>query len=102
MTNTPTPNASYSLTVRVKIHNRPGKLGQITTAIGHAGPVTGANQCFADEDGHFRARYGVPAPVITMSLFERFRSRQGNSFQDRVLAALRNQFGGHAVKKREA
>lgn len=31
------------------------------TAIGHAGPVTGANQCFADEDGHFRARYGVPA-----------------------------------------
>ncbi len=37
MTNTPTPNASYSLTVRVKIHNRPGKLGQITTAIGHAG-----------------------------------------------------------------
>ena len=44
----------------------------------------------------------VPAPVITLSLFERFRSRQGNSFQGRVLAALRNQFGGHAVKKREA
>ena len=44
----------------------------------------------------------VPAPVITLSLFERFRSRQGNSFQNRVLAALRNQFGGHAVKKREA
>ncbi len=37
MTNTPTPNASYSLTLRVKIQNRPGKLGQITTAIGHAG-----------------------------------------------------------------
>lgn len=37
MTNTPTPNASYSLTLRVKIHNRPGKLGQITTAIGQAG-----------------------------------------------------------------
>ncbi|MGE4536962.1 MAG: phosphogluconate dehydrogenase (NAD(+)-dependent, decarboxylating) [Desulfovibrio sp.] len=43
----------------------------------------------------------VSAPVITMALFERFRSRQDNSFQDRVLAALRNQFGGHAVKKRE-
>ncbi len=43
----------------------------------------------------------VPAPVITMSLFERFRSRQDNSFQDRVLAALRNQFGGHAVKRRD-
>ncbi len=37
MTNNPTPNASYSLTLRVKIHNRPGKLGEITTAIGKAG-----------------------------------------------------------------
>lgn len=37
MTNTPTPNASYSLTLRVRIHNLPGKLGQITTAIGKAG-----------------------------------------------------------------
>ncbi|MCA1608293.1 MAG: NAD-dependent malic enzyme, partial [Acidobacteria bacterium] len=34
---TPTPNASYSLTLRVKIHNKPGKLGEITTAIGRAG-----------------------------------------------------------------
>jgi len=42
----------------------------------------------------------VPAPVITLSLFERFRSRQPNSFQNRMLAALRNQFGGHAVKRR--
>ncbi|MBS1796262.1 MAG: NAD-dependent malic enzyme [Acidobacteria bacterium] len=33
----PTPNASYSLTLRIKIHNRPGKLGEITTAIGRAG-----------------------------------------------------------------
>ena len=33
----PTPNASYSLTLRVKIHNKPGKLGEITTAIGKAG-----------------------------------------------------------------
>ena len=37
MTNRPTPNASYSLTLRVRIHNQPGKLGQITTAIGKAG-----------------------------------------------------------------
>jgi malate dehydrogenase (oxaloacetate-decarboxylating) len=37
VTNNPTPNASYSLTLRVKIHNRPGKLGEITTAIGRAG-----------------------------------------------------------------
>lgn len=37
MTAAATPNASYSLTLRVKIHNRPGKLGEITTAIGRAG-----------------------------------------------------------------
>lgn len=37
MTNQPTPNASYSLTLRVRIHNQPGKLGQVTTAIGQAG-----------------------------------------------------------------
>jgi 6-phosphogluconate dehydrogenase len=44
----------------------------------------------------------VPLPVITASLFTRFRSRQDNSFAERMLAALRNQFGGHAVKKRDA
>jgi malate dehydrogenase (oxaloacetate-decarboxylating) len=37
MSNNPTPNASYSLTLRVKIHNKPGKLGEITTAIGRTG-----------------------------------------------------------------
>ncbi len=41
----------------------------------------------------------VPAPTIAMSLFARFASRQENSFSMRVLAALRNEFGGHAVKK---
>jgi 6-phosphogluconate dehydrogenase len=41
----------------------------------------------------------VPMPVLTASLFTRFRSRQDNPFGDRMLAALRNQFGGHAVKK---
>jgi 6-phosphogluconate dehydrogenase len=40
----------------------------------------------------------VPAPVLTMALMERFRSRLGNSFADRILAALRREFGGHAVK----
>jgi 6-phosphogluconate dehydrogenase len=45
--------------------------------------------------------HGVPAPVITMSLFTRFRSRQTDSFQAKVLAALRNEFGGHAVKSAE-
>jgi 6-phosphogluconate dehydrogenase len=40
---------------------------------------------------------GVSAPVIALSLFQRFVSRQEDSFSMRVLAALRNQFGGHAV-----
>ena len=42
----------------------------------------------------------VPAPVITLSLLERFRSRQEESFSAKVIAALRDEFGGHGVKKR--
>ena len=42
----------------------------------------------------------VPAPVITQSLYTRFRSRQSESFGEKVLAALRNEFGGHAVKSK--
>jgi len=41
---------------------------------------------------------GVAAPVIALSLFKRFQSRDDNAFEDRVLAALRREFGGHAVK----
>ena len=42
---------------------------------------------------------GISAPVITMALYNRFQSREANSFRDRVLAALRQEFGGHPVKK---
>jgi 6-phosphogluconate dehydrogenase len=42
--------------------------------------------------------HDVPAPIITLALLQRFRSRRPDSFTDRVLAALRNEFGGHAVK----
>jgi 6-phosphogluconate dehydrogenase len=41
----------------------------------------------------------VPAPTITAALFARFRSRRDNSYADRLLAALRNAFGGHAVRR---
>jgi len=41
----------------------------------------------------------VPAPVITMALLMRFVSRQDDSYAARLLAAMRNQFGGHEVKK---
>jgi malate dehydrogenase (oxaloacetate-decarboxylating) len=42
VSSTPTPNASYSLTIRVKIENRPGKLGEVTTVIGKVGGDIGA------------------------------------------------------------
>jgi 6-phosphogluconate dehydrogenase len=42
---------------------------------------------------------GVPAPALTLSLFARYASRQQDSFAAKVTAALRNEFGGHAVKK---
>ncbi|HLH81406.1 MAG TPA: decarboxylating 6-phosphogluconate dehydrogenase [Chthonomonas sp.] len=45
--------------------------------------------------------HAVPAPVIAISLYLRFRSRQPDSFSAKVLAALRNQFGGHPVHPAE-
>ena len=41
----------------------------------------------------------IPAPALTLSLFARFASRQEDSFSAKLIAALRNEFGGHAVKK---
>jgi 6-phosphogluconate dehydrogenase len=43
----------------------------------------------------------VPAPIITLALQMRFRSRQDESFGAKMLAALRNEFGGHAVRRKE-
>ncbi len=42
---------------------------------------------------------GVALPTISLSLFSRFRSRDKDSYRDKLLAAMRNQFGGHAIKK---
>ena len=41
----------------------------------------------------------VPAPIITQSLIERLRSRDTDSFTDKLLSAMRNEFGGHEIKK---
>jgi 6-phosphogluconate dehydrogenase len=41
----------------------------------------------------------VPAPVIALSLIERLRSRDADSFSDKLLSAMRNEFGGHSIKK---
>jgi 6-phosphogluconate dehydrogenase len=49
---------------------------------------------------HEAVERGVPVPAMADSLFARFASRQTESFSAKVIAALRNQFGGHAVKSR--
>jgi 6-phosphogluconate dehydrogenase len=46
--------------------------------------------------------HSVPAPVMTLSLMARFASRQEESFAAKAIAALRGQFGGHAVRRRDA
>ena len=42
---------------------------------------------------------GVPASVIAASLYERFESRGNGAFSDKILSAMRSEFGGHAEKK---
>jgi 6-phosphogluconate dehydrogenase len=42
----------------------------------------------------------VSAPIITLALLQRLRSRDTDSYSDKLLAAMRNQFGGHAIKKK--
>ena len=67
-------------------------------------PDLGGLQAYVDDSGEGRwtvqesVDLAVPAPVITLALQQRFRSRQDQPFGGRMLAALRNQFGGHAVK----
>ncbi len=68
-------------------------------------PTLGDIRGFVEDSGEGRWTVqaaideNVPAPVITMSLLSRFVSRQDESFSAKVIAALRNQFGGHAVKR---
>ncbi len=69
------------------------KLGDIRGYVNDSGEGRWTVQTAIDFD--------VPAHVITSSLFTRFESRQEESFAMKMLAALRNQFGGHAVKKAE-
>jgi len=66
------------------------ELASLTAYIEDTGEGRRTIQAAIDED--------VPAGVITHSLYERFRSRDTNSFSDRVVAMMRKQFGGHAVR----
>ena len=62
-------------------------------------------KAYVDDSGEGRwtvnecIKYAVAAPALAASVFARFASRKDNAYGLRVLAALRNQFGGHAVKK---
>ena len=76
----------------------------LTAAVLHDDPTLDSLQAYVEDsgEGHWAVQesvdLGVPAPVIALSLQARFRSRQDNSFGARLLAALRNQFGGHATR----
>ena len=70
-----------------------------------ADPDLGGIHGFVEDSGEGRwtvqeaIDLSVPAPVITLALLTRFRSRQEDSFGAKVVAALRKEFGGHATKK---
>ena len=70
-------------------------------------PSLEALQAYVEDSGEGRwtvqesIELAVPLPVITLSLQARFRSRQDQPFGSRLLAVMRNQFGGHAVKRAE-
>ncbi len=66
------------------------ELSTLTAYVDDTGEGRWAVQAAIEED--------VPAFTITHSLFERFRSRDPNSFSDRLVAMMRKQFGGHAVR----
>jgi len=66
--------------------------------IGVLGHVRGFELCIEDRDIE-AIDLNISAPVITESLLRRIRSREENNFTDRMLAIMRNEFGGHAVKK---
>jgi 6-phosphogluconate dehydrogenase len=73
-------------------------------AFEHGGSELEAIRGYVDDSGEGRWTIAeaiaedVPVPVITAALFARFASRQEESFAAKVNAALRNQFGGHAVR----
>ncbi len=77
----------------------------LTAAALEEEPDLSSLQAYVDDSGEGRwtvqesVDLAVPAPVISASLQARFRSRQDNSFGARLLAAMRNQFGGHAVRR---
>ena len=68
-------------------------------------PTLDGLEAFVEDSGEGRwtvieaIDLNVSAPIITESLMRRIRSREENNFTDRMLAIMRNAFGGHAVRK---
>lgn len=79
---------------------------ELTSAALQKDPTLRDLQAWVDDSGEGRWTVSeaidldVPAPVISLALIERLRSRDPDSFSDKLLAAMRNEFGGHAVKKK--
>lgn len=77
---------------------------ELAAAALKADPELSGLKAFVEDSGEGRWTIqeaidkSVPLPVITAALFTRFRSRDENPFAERMLAALRQQFGGHGVK----
>ena len=84
---------SWLLELAVLAFDADAKLESIRGYVDDTGEGRWTVQAALDEN--------VPAPVITLSLLARFASRQDESFSAKVIAALRNQFGGHAVQHEE-
>ena len=84
---------SWLLELAVLAFDQDAKLESIRGYVDDTGEGRWTVQAALDEN--------VPAPVITLSLLARFASRQDESFSAKVIAALRNQFGGHAVQHEE-
>ena len=80
-------------------------LDLLTKALREEGNALEHIAAYVDDSGMGRwsiayaVENAIPIPVITQSLYERFASRQDERFSAKVIAALRKQFGGHAVKK---
>jgi 6-phosphogluconate dehydrogenase len=81
---------SWLLDLAVSAFEKDPKLEQLEGWVADSGEGRWTIEAAIDED--------VPAPAIALALFSRFYSRSPNAFAWRVLAALRNEFGGHAVR----
>ncbi len=84
---------SWLLELAVNALKNDPKLEQLESYVQDSGEGRWAVQTAIDFD--------VPAHVITAALYTRFQSRQKDSYAMKMLAALRNQFGGHAVKSKK-